>query len=137
MAHNTAGIHFGNVNNRVVLLIDQLTKTFADSMTISEPLERGGRARSLWALENGTAPTSNKLEDISDSTFWNKACHCHIRVRVPREPSSVVLASATIKRVFRNVSTRTIPFIEEKRENESAHLHVRSTVKNTAARIDQ
>jgi hypothetical protein len=93
---NTAGIHFGNVNNCVVLLIDQLTKTFADSMTISEPLERDGRARSLWTQENGTAPSGNKLEDISDSTFWNKACHFHVRVRVPREPSSVVLASDTI-----------------------------------------
>ncbi|KAJ8579921.1 hypothetical protein M405DRAFT_835234 [Rhizopogon salebrosus TDB-379] len=96
MAHNTARIHFGNVNNRVVLLIDQLAKTFADSMTISETLERDGRARSLWAMENGTAPTGNKLKDISDSTFWNGACHFHIRVRVPREPSSVVLAPDTI-----------------------------------------
>ncbi|KAJ8592939.1 hypothetical protein M405DRAFT_811931 [Rhizopogon salebrosus TDB-379] len=103
MAHNTAGIHFRNVNNRVVLLIDQLAKTFADSMTISEPLERDRRARSSWALENGTAPSGNKLEDTSDSTFWNKACHCHIRVRVPRKPSSVALASDTIKRVFRNL----------------------------------
>ncbi|KAJ8587628.1 hypothetical protein M405DRAFT_821319, partial [Rhizopogon salebrosus TDB-379] len=74
MAHNTVGIHFGNVNNRAVLLIDQLTKTFADSMTISEPLERDRRARSF----------GNKLEDIGDGTFWNQACHFRIRVRVPR-----------------------------------------------------
>jgi hypothetical protein len=57
-----------------------------------------------------------------------------IFVSVCREPSSVVLASDTIKRVFRNVPIRTIPFRDEKRENESAHLHVRSTVKKIRLR---
>jgi serine/threonine protein kinase len=42
-----------------------------------------------------------------------------------------------MKIVFRNVSTCTIPFSEEKWENESAHLHVQSTVRNTAGWIDQ
>ncbi|KAJ8588349.1 hypothetical protein M405DRAFT_842587 [Rhizopogon salebrosus TDB-379] len=49
------------------------TVAFANSMTISEPLERDGTGRSLWALESGTAPSGDKLEDISDNTFWNKA----------------------------------------------------------------
>jgi hypothetical protein len=43
----------------------------------------------------------------------------------------VALASDTIKRVFRNVSMRAIPFSDERRENGSAHLHVQSTIKNT------